>query len=305
MSNTGMPLLDPKNDYVFKRLFTEHPDALVHLINDLRPDLPKVTEVEILNPTITPTEMEGKSIVLDVLAQDVTGNRYNIEMQVRRYNEWGKRSAYYLAKMLTEQLLAGEDYSELNAVIGIHLLDFDLYTEDSAQRQQALWRFEMRDGLQPDVKLGDTLQLNLIEMKKADRLGLGDQNLRDWITLFEHWQEDTRMATINSEAVKEVRGYIRKLSADEEARRLAFVRERALRDEASQLKYAREEGLKQGIEQGQIKGEAKLLSLQLQMKFGELPDSVIERLNTASADELEDWGMRIFTIKNINELFSS
>ena len=159
----------------------------------------------------------------------------------------------------------------------------------------------MRDGLQHDVKLGDTLQLNLIEMKKADRLGLGDQNLRDWITLVEHWQEDTRMATINSEAVKEVRGYIRKLSADEEARRLAFVRERALRDEASRLKYAREEG----IREGEVKGEAKLLSLQLQMKFGELPDSVIERLNAASADELEDWGMRIFTIENINELFSS
>ena len=43
------------------------------------------------------------------------------------------------------------------------------------------------------------------------------------------------MATINNEAVKEVRGYIRKLSADEESRRLAFVRERALRDEARQL----------------------------------------------------------------------
>jgi len=64
-------LLDPKNDYVFKRLFTEHPDALVQLINDLRPDLSPVTEVEIINPTITPSEMQGKSIVLDILAQDI------------------------------------------------------------------------------------------------------------------------------------------------------------------------------------------------------------------------------------------
>lgn len=186
MKSSHLTLLDPKNDYVFKRVFTEHPDALVHLINDIRPDLPAIIEVEILNPTITPEELSGKSIVLDVLAQDTQGNRYNIEMQVRRYNDWGKRSAFYLAKMLTDQLAAGDDYAELNSVVGIHLLDFDLFSGSAAQKQQALWRFEMRDGLQPDVKLGDALQLNLIEMKKADRLGLGDQNLRDWITLFEH-----------------------------------------------------------------------------------------------------------------------
>ena len=212
MTKSNQSLLDPKNDYIFKRIFTEHPDALVHLINDLRPDLPAIAEVEILNPTITPEEMTGKSIVLDVLAQDSDGNRYNIEMQVRRYNEWGKRSAYYLAKMLTDQLSAGDDYTELNAVIGIHLLDFDLYTADTAQQNQAVWRFELRDEQQPDVKLGNDLQLNLIEMKKADRLGLGDQNLKDWITLFEHWQEESRMASITNEAVKQVSGHIRRLS---------------------------------------------------------------------------------------------
>ena len=287
-------LLDPKNDYVFKRLFTEHPRALVQLINDLRPDLTPVTEVEILNPTITPSEMQGKSIVLDILAQDIQGNRYNIEMQVRRYNEWGKRSAYYLAKMLTDQLSAGEDYSDLNAVIGIHLLDFDLYTANPQQTKQAIWRFEMRDGLQPDVSLGNTLQLNLIEMKKADRLGLGDQNLRDWITLFEHWHEETRMDTITNETVKEVRGHIKRLSADEEARRLAFVRERALRDEASQLRYAQNEGVKQG--------EAKLLQKMLNKRFGDLPEWAAEKINIASSQQIEAWADQIFTAKSLEEL---
>ena len=33
-------LLDPTNDYVFKRLFVEAPELLVALNNDLRPDLP-------------------------------------------------------------------------------------------------------------------------------------------------------------------------------------------------------------------------------------------------------------------------
>lgn len=297
MTKLTRSLLDPKNDYIFKRIFTEHPDALVHLINDLRPGFPAIAHVEILNPTITPEEMTGKSIVLDVLAQDSDGNRYNIEMQVRRYNEWGKRSAYYLAKMLTDQLSAGDDYTELNAVIGIHLLDFDLYTADSAQQKQAVWRFELRDEQQPDVKLGNDLQLNLIEMKKADRLGLGDQNLKDWITLFEHWQEESRMASITNEAVKQVSGHIRRLSDDEEARRLAFVRERALKDEASQMRYAREEGLKAG--------EAQTLHKLIELKFGNCPEWVESKLSNADKKQLDLWVSTILTANNLDELFSA
>jgi len=33
-------LLDPKNDYVFKRLFTQAPELLVSLINAVRADEP-------------------------------------------------------------------------------------------------------------------------------------------------------------------------------------------------------------------------------------------------------------------------
>ncbi|BBE11109.1 hypothetical protein HH1059_17520 [Halorhodospira halochloris] len=50
------------------------------------------------------------------------------------------------------------------------------------------------------------------------------------------------MAKIAHEPVKRAMSRIRELSADEEARRLAFVRERALLDEVSQLNEARQEG---------------------------------------------------------------
>jgi hypothetical protein len=84
-------LLDPTNDYVFKRLFAEAPDLLVALINDLRPDLPNIEAVEILNPNIEPAELTGKYIILDVLAKDGAGHGYNVEVQVRRYDAWHKR----------------------------------------------------------------------------------------------------------------------------------------------------------------------------------------------------------------------
>ncbi|MBK5969582.1 hypothetical protein CCR91_12595 [Thiorhodovibrio winogradskyi] len=39
--DTSPDLLDPKNDYVFKRLFVRAPELLVALINAVRPERPK------------------------------------------------------------------------------------------------------------------------------------------------------------------------------------------------------------------------------------------------------------------------
>ena len=237
-----MELLDPTNDYVFKRLFAEAPDLLVDLINDLRPDLPDITSVEILNPNIEASELTGKYIILDVLARDGDGHCYNIEIQVRRYGAWHKRGLFYLARTLGTQLNAGEDYQHLRDSVGLHLLDFDLFTATENERRQAVWRFEMRDETQPGVSLGSILQMNLIELNKADRMGLEPGPLSAWVTFFKHWQEELTMANVAHEPVKKAMSRIRELSADEEARRLAFVREKALRDEVSFLNDARREG---------------------------------------------------------------
>lgn len=166
----------------------------------------------------------------------------NVEVQIRRYGAWHKRGLFYLARTLGTQLSTGEDYQELRASVGLHLLDFDLFTDTENERQQAIWRFEMRDETHPEVSLGNILQMYLIELNKADCLGLPEGPIRAWITFFKHWQEELTMANVAHEPVKKAMSRIRELSADEEARRLAFVRERALRDEVSFLNDARREG---------------------------------------------------------------
>jgi predicted transposase/invertase (TIGR01784 family) len=106
----------------------------------------------------------------------------------------------------------------------------------------------MRDEYQPNVSLGNILQMNLIELSKADRLGLPSDPLTAWITFFKHWQEELTMANIAHEPVKKAMNRIKQLSADEETRRLAFVRERALRDEVSFINDAELRGIEKGRE---------------------------------------------------------
>lgn len=294
-----MQLLDPKNDFVFKRLFADAPELLAALINAVRSTEPPVEVLEVLNPRIEPEELSGKFIVLDVLAQDAQGRRYNIEMQVRRYSAWSARSAYYLARTLTQQLNGGDDYQQLKAAIGIHLLDFELFSAPEHQTQ-ALWCFELRDRAQPQVKLGDELQLNLIELPKADRLGAGTPALAAWVAFLEHWQEETRMSRITYAPVQQALEHIKSLSADDETRRLAFVRERALRDERSEIRAAREEGKLEG----KLEGEVAVLARQLTRRFGPLSPETRLRLQDATTEQLERWADRILVAQHIDEVFA-
>ena len=64
-SMTEDGLLDPKNDYVFKKLFAEAPTLLASLINAVRSDEVPVEVLEVTNPQIQPEDIKGKFIVLD------------------------------------------------------------------------------------------------------------------------------------------------------------------------------------------------------------------------------------------------
>jgi predicted transposase/invertase (TIGR01784 family) len=153
---------------------------------------------------------------------------------------------------------AGEDYQSLKPVIGIHLLDFDFF-EAPDQAAQAEWCFELRDRCQPHVTLGNELQLNLIELPKADRLGLAQPGLAAWVAFFEHWQEEPTMAAIAYPPVQQALEHIKALSADAETRRLAFVRERALHDEVSELRAERKIGMREGKLEGLEEALARLI----------------------------------------------
>jgi hypothetical protein len=152
----------------------------------------------------------------------------------------------------------------------------------------------MRDERLPDVSLGNVLQMNLVELNKADRLGLPEGPLRAWVTFFKHWQEELIMAKVAHEPVKKAMSRIKQLSADEETRRLAFVRERALRDEVSLLNDARREGREEA------KRETALALLEL--KFGPLPDWATQMIAQADAAKLDAWTKGVLTAESLEVL---
>ena len=102
--SSDAPLLDPKNDYVFKRLFAQRIDLLTDLVNLVRGGAEPLKLTEILNPHILPEDITGKQIVLDVRALDSRGRSIDVEVQVRAQRDYSARALYYLARSLVYQI---------------------------------------------------------------------------------------------------------------------------------------------------------------------------------------------------------
>ena len=181
-------MLSPKIDFVFRVLFTQDVEILKDLLNSvlgLKGD-GRISAVEVKNPEILPEEIEKKFIVLDVRAVDDSGREHDVEMQVRKYENYPKRTVYYLCKMYGDQLKAGEDYVELHPVVGIHFLDYSPFPDLDADEFH--YRFAFRDVRYPDLKLNDDLSLHIFDLPAIERIAGEKQNdeLLEWLRFFNH-----------------------------------------------------------------------------------------------------------------------
>ena len=71
----------------------------------------------------------------------------------------------------------------------------------------------------------------------------------------------------------------------------------------SMLRNRVEEWTKEWFEQGQITDESRMLVKLLQKRFGDLPSTILEKINSASEQELETWGLNLLDAKSLDEVF--
>ena len=221
-------------DFAFKRLFLNGKirKGFISDVLGIPPD--EIRSVRLANPFLWKRHYREKQGILDVLMEVNGDRRVNVEMQVRVVACWDGRSLFYLAKLFTERLLAGEDYSRLKRCICISVLGFDL---DDGPEYHRVYR--MRDEKGRDFS--DLLEIHVIELNKP----LSGRGIDDWIRLFKAKTEEeiTMLETETKnpgilEAIKEVRemGLGRALRWIREAK-LKEIRDRNARDA-----YVRMEG---------------------------------------------------------------
>ncbi|HEV2855511.1 MAG TPA: DUF4351 domain-containing protein [Thermoanaerobaculia bacterium] len=65
----------------------------------------------------------------------------------------------------------------------------------------------------------------------------------------------------------------------------------------------REEGREEGRQEARQEGEARMLLRLLRLKFGPPSPEVEERVRTADADRLLEWGDRVLTAERLEDVF--
>ncbi|HEX5270564.1 MAG TPA: Rpn family recombination-promoting nuclease/putative transposase, partial [Gemmataceae bacterium] len=126
-----VPGIDPKVDYIFKRLFGREQNRalLIHLLNSaLKPARGRdVSDVLLLNPFNEKETFDDKLSVVDIKARDTSGRQFNIEMQMFAVRFFPKRVLYYWSRLHQEQLREGEDYASLRPTVSISFVNGTLF----------------------------------------------------------------------------------------------------------------------------------------------------------------------------------
>ena len=117
--------LDPKADLTFKKVFGEHEDLVMSLLNALLPldEGKQIEHVEITPSELVPENPGKKNSIVDVRCRETGGRHFIVEMQMNWNNEFQQRVILNASKAVVKQLLEGEDYSLLQPVYSLNLIN--------------------------------------------------------------------------------------------------------------------------------------------------------------------------------------
>lgn len=156
--------LDPKADLTFKKVFGEHPDLVISLLNALLPfDKPEeeITWIEYLPPELVPKNPLRKNSIVDVRCRDKRGRQFIVEMQMVWSAEFRQRVMFNASKAYVSQLGNGEDYDLLQPVYSLNLVN-----ETFEPEMEEYYHYYRMVHIEHSDKIIDGLHLIFVELPK-------------------------------------------------------------------------------------------------------------------------------------------
>ena len=156
--------LDPKADLTFKKVFGEHPDLVISLLNALLPfDKPEeeITWIEYLPPELVPKNPLRKNSIVDVRCRDKRGRQFIVEMQMVWSAEFRQRVMFNASKAYVSQLSNGEDYDLLQPVYSLNLVN-----EIFEPEMEEYYHYYRMVHIEHSDKIIDGLHLIFVELPK-------------------------------------------------------------------------------------------------------------------------------------------
>ena len=260
MPNKEKSILQPKNDVVFKALFSRG-----------KPRITQAMLEAILKMKIDKLELDKSTDLLNENADDkngrldlraiINGNtECDIEVQLVSNDNITERFLYYWAKMYTANLKIGDKYSDLRKTISIIILDDDFKLTKNLERPQTTWR--IRESEATHLVLTDYFEIIIIEIPKvvkAYQKAPNDEVLQWMLFLDNPEKEEVARIMEENKDIKEAKEELERISQDDILRRKALNRTLEIADRLQMKKELKEakEALKKekniGLQEGKTK----------------------------------------------------
>ena len=261
-----MQWLDPRNDFLFKRILgaEENISVLTDFINAVFEDAdePTVTDVEVLNPALDPESLGDKAAMLDIKARTADGVLIDVEIQMVNHRDMEKRTLYYWAKLFGQQLERGDDYRELHRTVTINVLDFSYIPG-----QVCHTTYGVREATSGH-RLTDLLEIHFVELPKRQAEPPRRARLAQWLLFLTTRQEqELEVLRVADPIFKRAVETLEYLSQDPVVREAFLAREKGRQTYQADIEGSREEGREEGRQEGRQEAQkqtaANLLAMGL------------------------------------------
>ena len=218
---------------------------------------------------------EYKGVRLDVYGKNEHNTRYNVEMQVAKKAELGKRVRYYHGQIDMELLLSGSDYTELPEVYVIFICDFDPFG-----KKKYRYTFTKQCEEEPGAQLQEGCKSIFLSTR-----GENDREVPGELVSFLNFVKadlSESETDFEDDFVEKLQNTIRRIKSNREMEERFMIFEEMLRDE-------RAEGKAEGIAEGKTEAVLEML-LELMKDLGEIPDELRNRITSEKdLETLKKW----------------
>lgn len=267
---TPVKYLDPKADLTFKKIFGNHPDLLISLLNALLPlsDDQQIESIEYLPTELIPADPIHKDTIVDVRCKDVLGRQFVVEMQMAWTDAFKQRVLFNASKAYVSQAEVGYKYEDLQPVYSLNLVN-EVFEKDI---KECIHNYRIVHD-KYTKKVIEGLRFTFIELPKFQPHTMKEKRMTIlWLRFLTEINDKTKEVPAElledpeiSKALEEV-----KISAFTPAELRAYdkfwdkvSRERTLMDGSYNdgVKEGIKEGVKKGIKEGKIQIAKKMKAM--------------------------------------------
>ncbi len=237
--------INPRIDFAFKKLFgsESNKDLLISLVNSIVPKEDQVRDLKMKNPYNFADYQAGKMSILDIKAEGMNGTLFNIEMQVGDDCHFDKRSLYYWARLITDQIhTEGQAYKLIEKTICINILDFKMARKKDPAFHSVYRILNEKTGLSDS--LHGLLQIHYVELErfktKTEDLKTALDRWTAFLVRAHDLNKEKLPKTLDDPAIKKAMKEVDRMF-DEEERAIYIIRRDSNRDAHSKIESAKEQ----------------------------------------------------------------